>query len=384
MKNQKGFISISIFIAIIAGILVIGGGGYFGYTQFKNYQNQQVEKEKQAQELAKTQQEALEKSQAEIEKLKEETAQKTKELTQQVSEGKEATKQQQEELEQKQKKLEEKQNELEGQQKKSAESSYNIASIIEQWSPYVASIECEFRYSDTNRLYKTQGGSATLMEIDNISLDSNGKYIADLPYVRALTNKHVLLDSDKYVPRVCYVNLYGYSLALFRQEWGLDFDELSSNIGDISKSTSGFLVDWGTVNFIDEQKKGIVHIKENLLNKFNPADHICGFPDIGELPDSGDEIIILGYPAIGDEYDVTVTRGIISGTDDGYYITDAKIDHGNSGGAAILLKNNCLFGIPTAAVTGEIESLGRILPIADIFLNISMEKTQGIKPWGSL
>lgn len=45
MKKQKGFIQIPILIAIIVGILVIGGGGYFGYTQFKNYQVEQNKKQ---------------------------------------------------------------------------------------------------------------------------------------------------------------------------------------------------------------------------------------------------------------------------------------------------------------------------------------------------
>ncbi len=71
MENYfKGFIQIPILIAIIVGVVVVGGGGYFGYTQFKDYQIQQAEKERQAQELAKSQQEVLEKNQQEIEKLK--------------------------------------------------------------------------------------------------------------------------------------------------------------------------------------------------------------------------------------------------------------------------------------------------------------------------
>jgi len=75
----------------------------------------------------------------------------------------------------------------------------------------------------------------------------------------------------------------------------------------------------------------------------------------------GDEIIILGYPTIGSQDDITVTRGIISGYDGDYYITDAKIEHGNSGGVAILLKDNCYLGIPSYTISGEAESLARIL-----------------------
>lgn len=70
MKQRKGFIKILILIAVIVGVVIIGGGGYFGYIQFKNYQAQQAEKEKQAQELFKAQQESLEGAEKEIENLK--------------------------------------------------------------------------------------------------------------------------------------------------------------------------------------------------------------------------------------------------------------------------------------------------------------------------
>ena len=52
-----------------------------------------------------------------------------------------------------------------------------------------------------------------------------------------------------------------------------------------------------------------------------------------------------------------------------YIVTDAKIDHGNSGGAAILIKDDCYLGIPSAAVVGSIESYGRILKSNLVFGN---------------
>jgi hypothetical protein len=77
--------------------------------------------------------------------------------------------------------------------------------------------------------------------------------------------------------------------------------------------------------------------------------------------DIGDQVLILGYPSIGGASDITATEGIISSYNYPYYITSAKIDHGNSGGLAILVKNNCFLGLPTGSVVGSIESLGRIL-----------------------
>jgi hypothetical protein len=75
----------------------------------------------------------------------------------------------------------------------------------------------------------------------------------------------------------------------------------------------------------------------------------------------GDQVVLLGYPAIGSPTDITATEGIISGYDYPYYVTSAKIDHGNSGGLAILVKGDCYLGIPTRATVGSVESLGRIL-----------------------
>lgn len=76
----------------------------------------------------------------------------------------------------------------------------------------------------------------------------------------------------------------------------------------------------------------------------------------------GDNVRILGFPYAGGD-NITVTEGIVSGHVDkisGLYITSAKIDHGNSGGAAIDISKNCFLGIPTVARAGELESYGGI------------------------
>ena len=63
MKNQNGFIQTPLLVAIIAGVLILGGAGYFGAKQYQKYYNE-----------ANTQQKALEQAHVEIEKLKEKTA----------------------------------------------------------------------------------------------------------------------------------------------------------------------------------------------------------------------------------------------------------------------------------------------------------------------
>ena len=89
---------------------------------------------------------------------------------------------------------------------------------------------------------------------------------------------------------------------------------------------------------------------------------------------TGEEIVVLGFPAIGGTYisdfgqvsSFTVTEGIISSefSEDKWYVkTSAKIDEGNSGGGAFSTEHGCLVGMPTFSTVGEIESLGRMLNV---------------------
>lgn len=88
---------------------------------------------------------------------------------------------------------------------------------------------------------------------------------------------------------------------------------------------------------------------------FNHVSNICKAEDM----DYGDEIWIVGYPAVGG-FTLNVTDGIISGVAGGYIKTSAKIEQGNSGGAAFH-ESGCWIGIPTFAKVGDIESIGYIL-----------------------
>jgi hypothetical protein len=54
---------------------------------------------------------------------------------------------------------------------------------------------------------------------------------------------------------------------------------------------------------------------------------------------------------------------VISGYEEGLYLTSAKVERGNSGGAAIDVNNNCYLGIPTFVTVGSFESLARILDV---------------------
>ena len=85
-------------------------------------------------------------------------------------------------------------------------------------------------------------------------------------------------------------------------------------------------------------------------------------------------LIVLGYPAYGISEEqipttLTTTTGTVSQEEqEGYVATDAKIDHGNSGGAAFL-EGGCFLGIPTAISSKEhglTESLGYILRVKSL------------------
>jgi S1-C subfamily serine protease len=105
-----------------------------------------------------------------------------------------------------------------------------------------------------------------------------------------------------------------------------------------------------------------MHIKVTNPNEV-PINLHTSILECTQKPQIGDRVVILGYPGVGSKTSITATEGIISGMDGDYYVSSAKIEHGNSGGAAIIQKDNCFVGIPTLVVKGKIESLARILPI---------------------
>ena len=182
-------------------------------------------------------------------------------------------------------------------------------------------MECQFKYSDTGRLYQKSSGSGIAIKFGNTPS-------------AILTNKHVLVDGNGYGAESCSAKL-------------LDSGETLAS-SDIRNSAK-------------EYDLGYIYIN-------NPSDYFknltSNFPSLcPQKPFLGDEIVVLGYPSIGSKNNLTATEGIVSGFDGNYFITSAKVEQGNSGGAAILLKDNCLLGIPTFVTLGKVESLARILDI---------------------
>ncbi len=210
----------------------------------------------------------------------------------------------------------------------SRNTSDELSSIIKKWRPFVAYIECDFRYADGTPIY-TSSGSGLLLAGE---------------YGTILTNRHVISVVDKYAPYVCRIqmpddyqniSIYGSEKDSFQTilENNLDFGVIS-----VSQPTQ-YMID---------------------LDAKSPSPLNCYPPSIG------DKVVILGYPSVGSKQDITATEGIISGFDGDYFITSAKVEEGNSGGIAVSVKEDCYLGIPTYAEVGNVESLARILDFTAI------------------
>lgn len=198
------------------------------------------------------------------------------------------------------------------------EAKDTVVDLVKEWSPRVADIECTWVYT-SGVVYAKASGSATIMH-------QSGE-------IMAITSRHVLLNQEKYAPRDCKLTLPGSASYLIYNNFKDNF-------------YVGVEEDWGYIKLVPDKTLNIITQKNIKL---------CSQVEVG------DKLIILGYPGIGSQTGLTATEGIVSGFDGSYYITSAKIDRGNSGGAAILVRDNCYLGIPSASVVGAIESLGRIL-----------------------
>lgn len=203
-----------------------------------------------------------------------------------------------------------------------SDSSQNLALIIKDWKPLVAYIQCDFKLPNSYLRVKTEG-SGIIIKFDNTP-------------IRVITNRHVVTGPPLYVSSGCSVKV------LNSKKYFL------VPVSNIEVSASEH--DWGILT-INNPDKNLIALTKTFLK-------LCE-----QKPALGDGVVVLGYPQIGSVSSVTATDGIIAGFDGDYFITSAKVEQGNSGGAAILSKNSCLFGIPTYASLGQVESLARILDI---------------------
>lgn len=222
-----------------------------------------------------------------------------------------------------------------------------VKSIVQAWRSSVVYVECIF---STQRA--TQGGSGTLIR------DYFQNY-----YV--LTNRHVATLDDGFVfPDRCIVTLPDDRASRIEVPQG----RVHVTVGEDSAKL--FLTDPSfSTDLSQAPPPPSDYVRANSIS----SSRICYYKDVS----LGEAVVVIGYPTIGTTNDVTITEGIISGFEGRrfdprypfdnslpvpvYYVTSAKIDSGNSGGAAILLEDNCFLGMPTFSIIGQSESFGRIL-----------------------
>ncbi|MDO8600553.1 MAG: trypsin-like peptidase domain-containing protein [bacterium] len=201
-------------------------------------------------------------------------------------------------------------------------TNINLPAIVKQWRPRIAYIECDFYYTN-GKFIESKAGSGVWIDYKSNS--------------RIVTNRHIVSRQDEYG-----VGPFGSCRSKFP-----DNNNIFTSTMDSIRFSIAMRYDYGYITISPDE-----HIK-NL-----PPVTYCAMKAV-----IGDSVIIFGYPGIGSQTDITVTEGIISGYDGDYYITSAKIERGNSGGAAILVRPyaNCYLGPPSFVQIGAVESLARIL-----------------------
>jgi len=238
------------------------------------------------------------------------------------------------------------------------ETTVSVARVFDTWAPSVARVLCD-EFS----------GSGTLLQL------------ADSTYV-ILTNSHVVGSSAfcsvSFLINPSSKDVSDENQVFYMGEFGgylsndITDDEVLLTLKPFPSAVLASLEADGTT--ITAQSRSTDFLKgvarSELCRSF--------------VPQIGDDISVIGYPGIGSFSTPTITRGIISGREGNYYLTDAKIDSGNSGGAALLTRANCYLGIPTKVRTGDFESIGRILDMTRFGVKETSSIPRDIIPAGIL
>ncbi len=238
-------------------------------------------------------------------------------------------------------------------------TSKSLTTIIKEWRKSTAYVECYWTNPNTGLAYYKQSGSGLLVMVDTVGYVSRKQ----VSITNVVTNLHVINSALYGTAQECDVG--------FPDNQGVFYSTATAT------NTNGNQ----TMVFNYDKEHDVAYLLALTEKGGTPPISLEGRAKTGSFactsePSIGDPLVILGYPSYGtgaEKYisansnlEITATEGIISGRDDVYYTTSAKIEHGNSGGLAIDKTSDCYLGIPTAAVAGQIESLGRIFPASYI------------------
>ncbi len=179
-----------------------------------------------------------------------------------------------------------------------------------------------------------------------------------------ITNEHVLKDVEEclvIITKDSGLAAQDYDEAFQTNQvimYGVDFDRW------FTIPTTGFDVALAILKEVPGNNQPLSLLYDVAMLP-NPTDCSDYFP-------IGTKVAVFGYPSIGSDSVITLTDGIISSFesvgDASYYLTSAKIEQGFSGGLAftdIREGVSCVVGIPTFVISGQLESLGRILALTE-------------------
>jgi hypothetical protein len=200
----------------------------------------------------------------------------------------------------------------------------SLSDIVNEWKPRIGYLSCR---------WTTKDSSGNI--IPNFSKQGSGTVIRskDGTTIGILTNRHVVDDGNGNIPNngCDFITPDNNLTFLWRDNSSIQYASNGSDGAFIVMATND------PSRIINYSYFNNVAIKNKWCDTY--------YPNGASL---GDDVAILGYPSIGaSEMNIKVTKGIISEVDNDYFLTDAKIEEGNSGGTAILLKDDCFLGIPT-------------------------------------
>jgi S1-C subfamily serine protease len=161
-----------------------------------------------------------------------------------------------------------------------------------------------------------------------------------------LTNKHVIEESSSYyssassVIAICITNNPDEKP---KCEYTAEIINIGTGELDLAllKIDKKLKYSGGKFQTSSLQKEDLALLKpKNIISEFNTN------------PQLGSQINVVGYPGAGGD-SISLTQGIYSGSiDELFFKTDAKVNSGNSGGAAFDSSNKFL-GVPTAVSGGQ-------------------------------
>ncbi len=300
-SNSTGFIQIPLLVIMLAGLIALGGASYVGVKKYDSYKVESTNKERQMREEIESLRTKVQDAEVKIDTVKNSTNNTVKtSIVYLPPETQERTV-------------------LSQVPAPIYNQAPSVTEIVGNWRFFTAKLECFSSYqSHQYRTPQAIGSGLIIKSVDG--------------YFKVLTNKHVVENST-----ICDIKSPGEP----------------NNV-----LTSGIiyrgLEDFATISLGNSN---------DYLTNLISGDAYRGICKESQKPILGDEVLILGYPGAGSQTDVTITKGIISGFEGNYLITDAKINPGNSGGVAISVRDNCYFGIPTYSNLTGFEALGRILYI---------------------